>query len=77
MRADNMKIDQLLVEMIHQIRDKNHEPVEIILGHYMINELKNEIKDLITIEPNDKEPMKFMGIKIKEAHEYKFFIGIA
>ena len=71
-----MKIDQLLVEMIYQARMLNHQPSKILLGYYMLDELKLQIKDLVTMPTVDKNHMEFMGTKIEESHEFPFLIGV-
>ena len=70
-----MKIDQLLAEIIHNQKSLNHHPSEIFLGRYMLDELRSQVNDMVTIK-TDSNKIEFMGVKITESYEYPFFIGI-
>ena len=69
-----MNIDRLLIEMIYQSRSLNHNPTKILLGCYVLKELKNIAGDMVNMLDGDK--LEFMGIEIEESNEYKFLIGI-
>ena len=71
-----MKIDELLIEMIHQARKLNHQPTKVLLGCYMLDELKVNIKDMITTSDSNKDCMRFMGVKIEVSYEFPFLLGI-
>lgn len=71
-----MKVQDLLLELIFKHREVNHEPVEIFLGEYMLDELKGEVGDMISIKCSGIG-YEFMGIKIITSHEHKYAIGVA
>ena len=72
-----MKIDQLLVDMIYHAKNLNHQPTKILLGRYVLDELKDQVRSMACMRIENKNHMLFMGIKIEVNEEYKFFIGIA
>ena len=71
-----MKIDEILIEMIYQARQLNHQPSKILLGHYMLDELKSQRNCMVTMKASSKNHLEFMGIKIEESHEFPFLIGV-